>query len=79
MPDAPAVQATALFRYLAAAHPGVETWPDEEFAEGGWAYFWIVSRVDGTVRTLAYVRLKAGKLQKRAYDEKGEDWWVDAD
>jgi hypothetical protein len=54
------VEASALFRELAAAHPGVAVWPDEGFTEGDWSYAWVVSRFgEGNVRNLAYVRIRA--------------------
>jgi hypothetical protein len=75
-----AVEASSLFRGLAAANPGVEVWPDEEFAEGGWSYAWIVSRSgEGAVRNLAYVRLQGGRLERRTYDDSGDDLWVVAE
>jgi hypothetical protein len=73
------IEATALFRSLAVHHPAVEVWPDDTFAEGGWAYFWIVSRTEGTVRCLTYVRRKGIQFQQRAYDTQGEELWVDAE
>jgi hypothetical protein len=73
------VEATFLFRRLAGAHPGVEVWPDEEYTEGGWSYASIVSRFDGNVRILAYVRLRPGQLQRRTYDKAGDDLWVAAE
>ena len=69
-----AVRAPALFRSLAAEHTRVEVWADNGFAEGGWAYFWIVSRFgDNSVRNLAYVRARGGQLQRRGYDAAGDD------
>jgi hypothetical protein len=74
------LEASSLFRQLAGAHPSVEIWPDEAFTEGGWSYAWIVSRTgEGNVRTLAYLRLRAGQLQRRTYDEAGDDLWVAAE
>ena len=71
------IQASSLFREMAAAHPGVEVWPDDGFTEGGWSYAWIVSRFgEGNVRKLTYVRVQAGQLQCRKYDEAGDDLWV---
>jgi hypothetical protein len=55
MSDIETVEASALFRRLADAHPGVEVWPDEGFTEGGWSYAWIVSRFEeGSVRKLEW-------------------------
>lgn len=54
------LRASALYRRLADANPGVEVWPDENFTEGGWSYAWIVSRFgEGSVRNLQYVRFAA--------------------
>ncbi len=75
-----AVEASSLCRRLAAAHPGVEVWPDEGVSEGGWSYAWIVSRSgEGSVRNLAYVRLRGGQLQHRTYDAEGDDLWLPAE
>ena len=72
-----AVQASVLFQSLAADHPGVEVWTDEGFTEGGWWYFWIVSRLgEGNVHNLAYVRLRGGQFERRTYDAAGDDLWV---
>jgi hypothetical protein len=74
------VEATALFRTLAAAHPKVEVWLDEGYSEEGWAYSWIICRPDEfTVKNLAYVRWKTGQFQQRKYDQNGDDLWIDAD
>jgi len=74
---AKAIQASALFQSLATCHPNVEVWPDQEFSEGGWEYFWIVALTDGIARNLAYMRSKAGHLQRRKYDANGDDLWID--
>ena len=74
------VQASNLFRTLAVQQPHVEVWADDGFTEGGWRYFWIVSRFEeGSIRNLAYVRLRDGKLQRRTYDAAGDDLWVATD
>jgi hypothetical protein len=74
------VRRSALFRSLAAKHPAVDVWADAGYAEDGWSYFWIVSEfASGGIRTLAYVRLKGGRLERRTYDEAGDDLWVQAD
>jgi hypothetical protein len=79
MPDTEVIQRSATFRGLAAKHANIEVWHDQGIAEGGYAYFWIVSNVDGTVRNLAYVRCKPGEFQRRTYHESGDDRWVDAE
>ncbi len=74
------IETSSLFCDLSARHSNVECWADEEFTEGGWLYFWIVSRLgDGSVRNLAYVRAKGNELQKRIYDEAGDDVWSQID
>jgi hypothetical protein len=73
------VEASNLTRSFAQLHPGVEVWPDAEFHEGGFDYFWVCSNVSGTVRNLAYVRVKPGAFEKRTYDQDGDDLWVPAD
>jgi len=75
-----AVQASALFRSLDAQHPGVEVWPDPDAPDASAAYFWVVSRFgEGKVRNLAYVRVRNGRLERRTYDESGDDLWVPAE
>ena len=74
------VEASSLFRSLAAQNPDIEVWADEGFTEGGFVYFWIVSWMsEGVIRNLAYVRTKEGQLQRRTYDADGEDLWVAAE
>ena len=73
------VEGSKLTRGFAQSHPSVEVWPDAEFHEGGFDYFWICSNVAGTVRNLAYVRVKPGSFEKRTYDQNGDDLWVSAD
>ena len=73
------IKDSSLFRSLLMGRTEIEIWPDEEVKLGGWAYFWIVSREPGIVKNLVYVRCKGGRIQKRTYDENGEDLWVDAD
>lgn len=73
------VQASTLTQLLRDLHQGVEIWPDAEFHEGGYDYFWICSNLAGTVRNLAYVRVKPGSFEKRTYDKNGDDLWVDTE
>jgi hypothetical protein len=71
------VEASALFKSLAAQHTAVEVWADDAFTQGGWSYFWIVSRFgEGNVRNLAYVRWREAELERREYDAAGDDLWV---
>jgi hypothetical protein len=66
-----------LFRSLAAQHPVVDVWADAGIVEDVWSYFWIVSEfAPGSIRNLAYVRLKGDRLDRRTYDEAGDDLWV---
>ena len=70
------VQSSALFKSLAVQHPDVEVWDDPD-APGGPSYFWIVSRFErGSIRTIAYVRLRDGQLERRGYDVNGDDEWL---
>jgi hypothetical protein len=74
------IQTSALFQTFKAQHPRVEVWADDGFTEGGWSYFWIVSRFDeGSVRNLAYVRLRDQQFERRTYDAAGDDVWVPAE
>ena len=68
---------SVLFRSLAAQHPGVERWPDPDT---GAAYFSVVSRFgEGNVRILTYVRVRGNRLERRTYDEAGDDLWLPAE
>lgn len=73
------VEASNLTRTYAQSHLAVEVWPDAEFHESGFDYFWICSNVSGTIRNLAYVRVKPGSFEKRTYNQAGDDLWVAAD
>lgn len=72
------VEASNLFQSLASVHPGVEVWADAEFHDGGFDHFWICSNADALVRNLAYVRVKAGAIETRTYDQNGDELWVTA-
>jgi hypothetical protein len=75
-----AVQTSALFRSLVAQHPGVEVWPDPDAPDASSAYFSVVSRLgEGNVRILAYVRVRAARLERRTYDQAGDDLWLPAE
>jgi hypothetical protein len=77
MSDIQQLQGSALFQTLAAQHPGVEVLADEEHTEQAWSYFSVVSRFDkGSLRILAYVRLREGQIERRTYDAAGDDLWV---
>ncbi len=73
-----AIESTRLYRSLAEGRTDVEIW-DDDYSEDGWAYFSIVAFNQETARKLAYVRVQGGCIQKRTYDENGDDQWVDAD
>lgn len=70
------VRSSALFKSLAVQHPGIEVWDDPD-APGGPSYFWIVSRFErGSIRIIAYVRLRDDQLERRGYDANGDDEWL---
>jgi len=55
-------------------------WPDPDTPDASVAYFSVVSRFgEGNVRVLAYVRVRGGRLERRTYDEAGDDLWVPAE
>jgi hypothetical protein len=65
---------------LKGEHPDVEVWPDEDFDEGGYAYFWVVYKfAEGSVRNLAYLRVASGHIEKRTYDKAGDDLWIEVE
>jgi hypothetical protein len=73
------VRQSALFRTLGAGHQGVNVWEDEGYRKGGWSYYWIISEEPGTIRNLAYVRHRAGRIERRTYGAAGDDLWVPAE
>jgi hypothetical protein len=72
------VESSRLTLTFKQSHANVEVWPDADFHEGGFDYFWICNNADGIVRNLAYVRVKPGVFEKRSYDQEGDDLWVAA-
>lgn len=71
------VKQSTFYRSLAAEHPGVEIWTDDD-PDRHWAYFLIASRFgEGNVRILARVRVMRSRLQLRGYDEHCEEQWTD--
>ncbi len=71
------VEESELFRSLSAQHSGVEAWLDDLADTDGWSYYWVVSHpADGTVQSLARVRLGGGQLQRRSYDAEGNEEWL---
>lgn len=74
------IEASSLFRLLTAEHTSVEVWPDPDAPDASAAYFSVVSRFgEGNVRILAYVRIIDGRLERRSYDEAGDDLWLPAE
>jgi hypothetical protein len=73
-----AIENSNLYRSFARGRTDVEIW-DDNHSEDGWAYFSVVAFSRGEARKLAYVRVKGGRIQKRTYDNNGDDLWVDAD
>jgi len=71
-----AIQDTIYYRSLSQGRTDVEVW-DDRFSEDGWDYFSIVAFSQGTAKKLAYIRVKSGQLQRRIYDENGDDHWVE--
>jgi hypothetical protein len=55
-------------------------WPDPDAPDTAAAYFSVVWRFgEGNVRILAYVRVHGGRLERRTYDEVGDDLWLPAE
>jgi hypothetical protein len=70
------IQNSDIYRSLCKGRTDVEIW-DDNYEEAGWAYYSIVAHSQGTARKLAYVRLNGERIQKRTYDNNGDDLWVD--
>ena len=75
MVDAEVVRQSRLFRDMASGRSDVELW-DLDSGQRTYSYFSLVSRQSGSVRILAYLRVKSGSLEKRTYDENGDDLWI---
>ena len=74
------IMASETFRNVAGDRSDIEVWDDAGYVdESGRAYFSIVSRADGIVRKLKYLRVADGKIEERRYDENGDDLWVAVD
>jgi hypothetical protein len=71
------VRATDLFRAVAEACPGVEVWPDPEHHEDDAEYCWVMSRDEGNVTNLAYLRRQGRSLQLQIENRDGERRWLD--
>ncbi|OAJ48472.1 hypothetical protein [Pseudomonas marginalis] len=78
MSDIPMIKSTEVFSRLSAFHPSIEVWPDIEFSNDGYAYYWLVAHSDGAIRILSYVRCKGGGCEQRTYDVEGDDLWIPA-
>jgi hypothetical protein len=70
------IRSSELFQRFSSEGGALEIWPDPDFSEGGFAYFWIVSKSPEAVRNLAYVRCVPGEMQHRTYDKDGDDLWI---
>ncbi len=70
------ISRTRLYQSLAAIHLQLEIWPDEENPNVDWKFYWVVSRTSGTVTQLEYLRLREKNIQKRRYDQDGDDSWL---
>ncbi|MEJ2612576.1 MAG: hypothetical protein P8179_21580 [Candidatus Thiodiazotropha sp.] len=69
------IKDSEVYKEIAYGRNDIEIW-DDDYIEDGWAYWNIVSSNEGVVRKLAYLRIKENQLQKRTYDDKGDDLWV---
>ena len=69
------IKESNLYKSIIAEKANIELW-DDNYEEDGWVYYSIVSNDLGLVRKLEYVRTKYNKIQKRIYDENGDDLWV---
>ena len=69
------IKESNLYKSIIAEKANIELW-DDNYEEDGWVYYSIVSNDSGVVRKLEYVRTKDNKIQKRIYDENGDDLWV---
>ena len=79
MSDILIIQSAPIFSALSARYSDIEIWPDADFSEGGYAYYWLVSQSDGSTRLLSYLRCRDGVCEQRTYDEAGDDLWISAD
>ncbi|SBS31185.1 hypothetical protein MSP8886_02014 [Marinomonas spartinae] len=68
------IRNSEFFKEISDSRLDVEIW-DDEYIEDGWAYWNVVSRNSGVVKKLAYLRIKESTIQKRSYDEQGDDLW----
>lgn len=69
------IEKTSLYKSHLETSTGVEIWGDN-YVEDGWKYYSIVSRNNGIVRKLEYVRINNRIIQHRKYDSNGDDLWL---
>ncbi len=69
------IKQSEFFQEISLSNDGVEIW-DDTYVEDGWAYWNIVSNQSGVIRKLAYLRINGDQIQKRTYDDEGDDLWV---
>lgn len=64
-----------LYKDIAEGRDDIKIW-DDKYTEDGWVYWNIVSSNSGVVKKMAYLRLKENIIQKRTYDDEGDDLWI---
>ncbi len=69
------IRKSKIFQHISSENDDVEIW-DDAYVEDGWAYWNVVSNNSGIVRKLAYLRIKDNQIQKRTYDDEGDDLWL---
>lgn len=69
------IKQSKIFQEISSKNDDIEIW-DDAYVEDGWAYWNVVSNKSGIVRKLAYLRIKGNQIQKRTYDDEGDDLWV---
>ena len=78
MTDFETIRASEAFARLTANQASVDIWPDKEFSEGDFSYYWAMANDEGAVRMLGYFRCKGTMCEHRAYDANGDDLWLPA-
>ena len=76
MADIAIIKATAIFLSLSSSYPSAEVWPDKDFNEGGYSYYWAVGQSGNITKILSYFRCKGGQCEQRTYGPDGNDLWV---
>jgi hypothetical protein len=66
-------------RALRRSSPAVEIWPDKTNPDLTMRYLWVVDHRPPTTRRLAYLRSDGTRVQRRAYDSRGEEEWLDVE